>query len=278
MRRQSIVFLAGAIGLLVVGCSAAEEPEVSTSPSPTDKTASTDVPPFNQPLVASKPGSQQPGTGVTDKIAIKQTDKVAGLLESTDPDERAKRVQASIRSRTGLDPFASLPPILTFSTPVETQPASGQSSTTVARGSSVTGGSRGSGAAVPSIPAFPQLPTASGSSSARGTAGTGSPGQSNPGLAPLPQIPEPTLARSVEVTGVVTAGGTTKAIVKAPNEPTGRYVEVGQRLSNGQVLVKRIEANAGSDPIVILEENGVEVARRVGDKPVVANSSKQQNV
>jgi hypothetical protein len=43
---------------------------------------------------------------------------------------------------------------------------------------------------------------------------------------------------------------------------------VGQRLSNGQVLVKRIEVNNGASPVVILEQYGREVARRVGEKPV----------
>ena len=56
-------------------------------------------------------------------------------------------------------------------------------------------------------------------------------------------------------------------IVKVPNEPTSRYVKIGQRLSNGQVLVKRVDLKQGADPIVILEENGVEVAKAVGEKP-----------
>ncbi|HEY9726374.1 MAG TPA: hypothetical protein V6D50_07965 [Chroococcales cyanobacterium] len=80
----------------------------------------------------------------------------------------------------------------------------------------------------------------------------------------LPQLPEPTLAKSIEVTGVVEVGGQPNAIVKVPNEPS-RYVRVGQRLSNGQVLVKRIEMNQGPNPVVILEQYGVEVARRVGE-------------
>jgi hypothetical protein len=80
----------------------------------------------------------------------------------------------------------------------------------------------------------------------------------------LPQLPEPTLAKSIEVTGVVDVGGQPSAIVRVPNEPS-RYVRVGQRLSNGQVLVKRIDMNQGPTPVVILEQYGVEVARRVGE-------------
>jgi len=35
---------------------------------------------------------------------------------------------------------------------------------------------------------------------------------------------------------------------------------VGQRLSDEQVLVKQVEMNEGSDPIVILEQYSIEVA------------------
>jgi hypothetical protein len=65
---------------------------------------------------------------------------------------------------------------------------------------------------------------------------------------------------------VVEVGGTPVAIVKVPNEPA-RYVRPGQRIANGQVLVKRIEMNRGPTPVVILEQYGVEVARGVGDNP-----------
>ncbi len=82
----------------------------------------------------------------------------------------------------------------------------------------------------------------------------------------LPKLPEPTLAQGVEVTGVVEVGGVPQAILKAPNEAS-RYVRAGQRVSNGQVLVKRIEMNRGPAPVVILEQYGIEVARQVGEKP-----------
>jgi hypothetical protein len=74
------------------------------------------------------------------------------------------------------------------------------------------------------------------------------------------------------VSGVVVVGGIAEAIVKAPNESTSRYVRAGQRLSNGQILVKRIEVNSGSDPIVVLEQNGIEVSRGVGEKSSPAGS------
>lgn len=83
----------------------------------------------------------------------------------------------------------------------------------------------------------------------------------------LPPPVQPELARAVLVTGVVLIGQEPQAIIKVPNEPTSRYVQAGQRLANG-VLVKRIEMNEGSNPVVILEQYGMEVARTVGESPI----------
>jgi hypothetical protein len=91
--------------------------------------------------------------------------------------------------------------------------------------------------------------------------------------AALPPKPSTDTAKAVEVTGVITIGNTPQAIVVAPEDATSRYVGVGQRISNGRVLVKRIEMRDGSEPVVILEENGVEVARSVGEKPAQATRS-----
>lgn len=82
----------------------------------------------------------------------------------------------------------------------------------------------------------------------------------------LPLPPQPKIARAVVVTGIVLIGEVPQAIIKAPNEPTSRYVQPGQRLMNG-VLVKRIEMRQGSNPTVILEQYGIEVIKQVGEKP-----------
>lgn len=87
-----------------------------------------------------------------------------------------------------------------------------------------------------------------------------------PAIPGPPPPPSTDLATGTEVSGVVKVGSETQVIVKVPNEPTSRYVKVGQRLSNGRVLVKRVDVKSGADPIVILEENGVEVAKGVGEK------------
>lgn len=76
---------------------------------------------------------------------------------------------------------------------------------------------------------------------------------------------EPTLAREVVVTGVVKVDGRDKIIVNAPEESSSRYVEVGQYISNGQILVKSIDFNNFPAPVVIFEQFGVEVAKEVGE-------------
>ncbi|MEO9127590.1 MAG: hypothetical protein ABI262_23310 [Microcoleus sp.] len=94
-----------------------------------------------------------------------------------------------------------------------------------------------------------------------------------PAPAPPPPPPSTDNAKGVEVSGVVRVGNDILVIVKAPNEPTSRYIKVGQRIASGQVLIKRVDFKSGTDPIVVLEENGVEVAKIVGEKsPRVAQN------
>ncbi len=88
-------------------------------------------------------------------------------------------------------------------------------------------------------------------------------------LAPGPigdpvEIPRAELAENVLITGLIELGDHIKVIVQAPEETSARYVEIGQYLSNGQVLVKRIEPGFPA-PTVILEQDGVEVAKVIGE-------------
>ncbi|WP_373536845.1 hypothetical protein [Microcoleus sp.] len=95
-----------------------------------------------------------------------------------------------------------------------------------------------------------------------------------PTPAPPPPPPSTDNARGVEVSGVVRVGNDILVIVKAPNEPTSRYIKVGQRIASGQVLIKRVDFKSGIEPVVVLEENGVEVSKIVGEKsPQVAQNS-----
>ena len=75
----------------------------------------------------------------------------------------------------------------------------------------------------------------------------------------------PTLAKDVIISGLYEANGKTKLIVQAPEEDASRYVEVGQYLSNGQILVKSIDKDHFPTPLIILEESGIEVAKTIGE-------------
>ncbi len=89
----------------------------------------------------------------------------------------------------------------------------------------------------------------------------------NPGIPVIdegPKIPKAELAENVLITGLIELGDHIKLIVQAPEETSARYVEIGQYLSNGKVLVKRIEPSSPF-PTVILEQNGEEVAKVIGE-------------
>lgn len=84
---------------------------------------------------------------------------------------------------------------------------------------------------------------------------------------PVTNLPKPSLtslANGIEISGVMQVRGKLTAIVKVPEEPTSRYVSVGDYLGNGKVRVKRIELKPNQEPLVILEQNGVEVIKPVG--------------
>ncbi len=94
-------------------------------------------------------------------------------------------------------------------------------------------------------------------------------GKTNQGNTNIPneeiaiKTPSTSLATAIEVTGVVQVGGQVSAIVKESNDKTSRYVSTGEYLSNGAVLVKRIQIDSNKEPVVILEQNGVEVVKPV---------------
>jgi hypothetical protein len=78
--------------------------------------------------------------------------------------------------------------------------------------------------------------------------------------------PRPMYASNVLVSGVAQVNGQTQVILKLPNESFSRYVSVGERVMDGKVLVKRVENPNSMTPIVVLEEVGTEVPRKVGEK------------
>lgn len=202
------------------------QPEVTVSPNPSAPGAPNTRP---VPQVPQLPRLRQPNGGVSGN-------RSPGT-RSQSPAARTQSPAARVQAPRVTPPNRVVPPARTLPKPGATT-APKPSGTTTNTPNSGPGGS------------LPRGPVATA-----------------PQLIPqLPQLPEPTQARGIEVSGVVEVGGTSVAIVKVPNEPA-RYVREGQRIANGQVLVKRIEMNRGPTPVVILEQYGVEVARGVGEAP-----------
>jgi Tfp pilus assembly protein PilP len=81
-----------------------------------------------------------------------------------------------------------------------------------------------------------------------------------PNAKPAPVTPT-SLAESIEVTGVVQVGGKWSVIVKEPHTSSSRYVSVGEYLGNGRVLVKKILSPGTTEPVVVLQQNGVEIRK-----------------
>ncbi len=243
---------AGMLALMTAGCSGSKVSTVTTpSVSPEVK------PPVVQPKAPSNVAGQN------DAIAV-----APGLIQATNPNERAKQV---VKGKP--DPFALLPgqavPVVfnvpTFQRNIN-RPPQNFSILPPLQPITLQPGLR------PSIPSLPRLPALT-PIPPRSIPNPSNPLVNNPlppslPIVTAPPLPQADLAKSVAVTGVVQVGDEIEAIVKVPNEATSRYVKVGQRLSNGQVLVKRIEMNQGSNPVVILEQYGIEIARAVGEQPV----------
>ncbi len=161
----------------------------------------------------------------------------ANLIQSTDPDARRRQVNSN-----RLDPYATVP--------IPPPPVANK-------------GKSGSPSAVAMTkPAVPVLP--SPTSPPATSRGANQPSSANTAITGATVTPQPApLAEKFKVTGVINLGGNSYAIVESADLGTPSYVKVGQRLANGQVLVKRIEMYGGS-PLVIFEENGKEVPRPVG--------------
>lgn len=291
MRQVSLIGLVSVLALLTSGCLIGNQEDQAATESPSPQPAATVSPPKPSPAATSTPfGSkplvaQQPGT----------SSAVPGLIQPELPENAVKRVPLGQKT----DPFSAVPvqPQVTVSPnqaanqgannrPVPTVPQlpapqlpkiplAPQTKNNVPQTRVPQTQRRGAIAAKPSPNRLklPSPPTARGSNPSPSVPQPGQTAKVLPPVTPppkvvpeLPKLPEPTQAQGVEVTGVVEVGGVQMAIVKVPNEPD-RYVREGQRIANGQVLVKRIETNRGPNPVVILEQYGVEVARGVGETP-----------
>lgn len=193
----------------------------------------------------------------------------ADLIQSTDPNERLQQINNSRPDPFAVVPIPPPPQITPPPAPPAATAAAPAGTTTTAPGGAAGPGTPGAGAPVAVGPGTPGAPGArpGGPGGTTGAPGTGQPATPPP-LAPLPALPQPTLAEAVQVSGVMTIGSENFAVVQT--SAGSQYVRVGQRVSNGQVLVKRIDLR-GSEPMVVFEENGIEVSRPVGS-PIQASS------
>ncbi|MBG1264225.1 hypothetical protein [Nostoc commune] len=266
MGRNLKITIAAILTLAIAGCASEDTPQ-AINPTPIPKIAAKSPPAnqsFKNPVIPAKEVSQVTPASV-------------GLIQSTNATERIPLVQVS-KDRT--DPFTQL------------------------FGQIVPGMLQTSGKPVPVVPKLPtaslparKLPTPSIALNPKKTNVSSVPKSSvpkpkkvnpiltsvlpkvlpqvvsNPTLVSVLPLPaQPDLARAVLVTGVVLISKEPQAIIKVPDEPTSRYVQAGQRLADG-VLVKRIEMNQGYNPIVILEQYGIEVAKMVGEGAVNSTPS-----
>lgn len=171
------------------------------------------------------------------------TPSESGLIPPTDPDRQR---QAIAKGRQDpFDPFA-VQPIVTVE-PLEEQPNNTAAPT--------------ASKPVAAKPASPPAPRP-GATKPVPKPGTTKPAPAPPMAEPLP--PLAALAKKVVVMGVIEIEGITQVILKAPNEASSRYVQPGQYVANGNVLVKEVERYSEL-PVVVLEQDGIEVLKSVGE-------------
>jgi len=253
---RQVSFIAASVGLALClgGCGlvGGGEGDSVSQPSPAASPGASSGSAMSSPN--AQPFSQSTGRVKNRPRGIMPPD----LISSTNPDQRLRGIQSARP-----DPFALLPTSPAITITRDSQASDGAQGT----------GSTGSGIIERGLP----IRSSSGGGSSRIPSGTQAmlprPIPVLPDIPRLPRslpealAPQPELARAVNVSGVVQIGSVVYAIVDAPDEPSSRYVQVGQRLSNGEILVRRIDFN-GSDSSVILEQAGMQVVRRVGDVPV----------
>ena len=233
MRKISLTVSVGMLALLIGSCSSS--PSAGEKSGAAGKTPATAQP--TQPNHPTESPVSPSYAGVNERRKPSQLVSFSGLIPSTNPNRRRAAI---VQGRQ--DPF----------TPILSQPivkikpeVNSENSAPVAR---------------LSPPKPPSIP----SPSQRQGMVPPAKSPSRESLRKFPKL-DVGLAQGVVVTGVVELGEITQIIVKAPNESFSRYVQPGQYLSDGRVLVKRIDMK-GATPIVILEQSGIEVAKQIGEK------------
>ncbi|MDJ1181696.1 hypothetical protein [Roseofilum casamattae] len=241
-----------AIAVMSLGIASCSPPETVAVPEPVETDSSVVPPPTPAPPAAE---------------ARKALDTISLLTPSTNPEERLAQLQEQKR-----DPFSPLQanPIVV---PVTVTPPSAISKPQVSAVPEVT--VKPNPAPLPAIvppppptaiaPPPPPIPVAQLPTLQPSPIEVVSAPPVAIAIEPIAVEPPPK-SESVQVTGVAELPDGMRAIVKAPDEPTSRYVVAGESLSNGEIRVKRIEIASSGNPIVVLEENGQEFVKTVSDR------------
>jgi hypothetical protein len=85
------------------------------------------------------------------------------------------------------------------------------------------------------------------------------------------KIFDPTLAKSVEVIGVVQTKNGTVMFYRSPKQSNISTAHVGEKILGGEVSIERIEIGRHANPIIVLKEDGIEVTRLIGEKTISPN-------
>ncbi len=286
----SYFIIFGCLSLLVSGCGDAPKPSNSASPSPAASAIvpTPDVTPAASPVASLiAPTDDAKLTGAQPAVS---GDIAAGLIPASDTETVTKSV-----SKGRVDPFLAViaqPVIQRVVVPagnrLTSQPTTAPA---VAFNSGVRSGNNlgitklGSNVGVASIADMvSQKSTKSNGKTVTTpkTVASKTVVGSIPAITPLVPVKTalltppaaklaPELAPAIQVSGVSVINGQTQVIVKLPGESFSRYISVGEKVLNGKVLIKRVQDPTAITPIVVLEEAGIEVLRRVGEKPMIAS-------
>lgn len=273
MRRQLVITGFTATTLLLGGCGVLSSlPFIGGGEEEVFVPESVPIAPqaaenFEDPLVAE--GEPPPPPEVGDDVAD-------GLIPLADADTVAKLGQTQ---QGRLDPFSTIPVTINRATAPSTLEENLPAIPQLPQLPSPLIPQIGSFEQPPAAPTLPtpsaDFPTSQAPQNLPGSSPQNLPGP-EPFAPDLPDLPEPTLAQGLNVTGVVVKNDGTKYAIVETSTGKSTYVREGDFVENGQVLVKRIESRQGGTPRVVFEELGIEVNKSLGEggaTPTAASAS-----
>lgn len=276
-------FLAGGVGLLLLGTAyqlgrSGRSPETATNTAieaeePTAEMAAPGANPTNAEtttLLQSIPQFSPQGLP-----PIPTTPSVAVPRSPADPaaDRVAQRLAEAPRGRE--NPFAGFV-IDPANIKVNTVPVSAVTPETTASGPAVSASAPATNSAIAQLPPVATQPLTPPPLPQQPVALQPLPQQSIPPQStsqpPVPiAVPQPlaapesptALAEQLEIKGLLQIGGQLKLIIKEEGATSTRTVQVGDRVSGGRVLIRKIEVPDSGNPQVTLEQNGKTIVRTV---------------